>query len=275
MLISIGIWVIYFGWGIRLWVQCPPLLSEQDFAKPELQYCYTTTLGRRWSVVLGALFLFASLLWLLTMAISEFFWRELLVNWLGDVGYFKIGLMSTVVVIILATLRVPLVKRFATEVAIFFQRCQFFPILPSPKEETLISQLSKLPIDVLPPEIAAMLAQDTQDLEGDHIQSVYDDYRRLEVLYLELQQLAKRHQGIIRRFYFGGEWELIKNQFAVIDRQMHNNNSDADFALARKIQTCLYFCYNLLTRVIVETSANAQESRELFRHYGFKVDVSD
>lgn len=274
MIIEILIWLIFFIWARWLWHHCPPIITAEDFENPEFQYCYTTTPTRQLGVYVGACILFATLLWLNAFAIGELLWREVFLPFAAEYSWVRALVLFVVVGALLALLRLPIVRRLAVDVCVFFQRYQFFPMLPSPKEEHLISQLSNLPIGVLPPDIVASLDQKTE-FSDEHLKGLYEQYQRLEVVIVELKQLAKKKPKVIGRFYFGGEWELIQNQFSVIERQMHSNTSDVDKALVSKIRSCLYLAYSLLTRVIMETSNSTSESREKFRYFGFKVDMPD
>lgn len=275
MWVSVALMVVYLIWALRIWRLAPPLISEKELASEEFRYCYTTTPARRLWVTVGSCVLFAFILWLVSYAITYLIWREMFARFFEFDSPIYYAVLLVVVVLIVALGQLPKFRRFLNEVCLFFQRCQFFPMLPSPKEENLIGQIANLPVGTLPKEIQDVLSNDPELEQSFHIQSVYDQYRRLEVLYLELQALAKKRHGVLRRFYFGREWELIHNQFKVIDRQMHSNNSDADDVLAKKIQTCMYYCYGLLTRVIMETTTSVEESKALFQYYGFNVNVSD
>ena len=272
---SIAVISGYFVWALMIWRFAPPLISEKELESEEFRYCYTTTPLRCFLVMVGSCILFALCMGLITYAIAYLIWLKLLVSLFANQSPFYFLLLLAVAVAILAICHLPKCKRFLIEVCVFFQRCQFFPMLPSPKEENLIEQLAKMPVGVLPKEIEDALQKTPGAMDDAHLRGVYDQYRRLEVLYQGLRTLAKHRSGIIRRFYFGSEWELIDNQFRAIDRQMNSNNSDADEALAKKIHTCLYYCYGLLTRVIMETSTSAEESKALFQYYGFDVNVSD
>ena len=265
----------FFAWALAIWHAAPPLISDKELESEEFRYCYATTPLRRLLVMLGSCLLFALIMWLLAYAITYLIWLELLARLFENKNPWYYLVVVLAVIGLVAISHLPKLKRFLLEVCGFFQRCQFFPMLPSPKEENLMGQIAKLPVGKLPREIEQALNTDPETLTEFRIKRVYDQYRRLEVLYQELRALAKKRKGIVRRFYFGSEWDLIDSQFKAIDRQMHSNNSDADEALAKKIHTCQYYCYGLLTRVIMETTTSAEESREMFHYYGFDVHLSE
>jgi hypothetical protein len=275
MWMSMVLLAAYFVWALRIWRLAPPIISEQELASEEFCYCYTTTPLRRLVIMFGSCALFAFVLWLVSFAINYLIWSEVFARFLPSDSAIRYVVLIGVVVLIAALGQLPISRRLLTEVCVFFQRCQFFPMLPSLKEESLIGQIANLPVGILPKEIQDALSKDPALSKDIHVQGIYEQYRRLEVLYRELQALAKQRRGVIRRFYFGREWEMIRNQFKAIDRQMHSNSTDADAALAQKIHTCLYYCYGLLTRVIMETTASVEESRALFQYYGFDVNVAD
>ncbi len=265
-------------WAMLIWRSAPPLMTEDELASEDFCYTYTTTPLRRFVVMLSACISFAFVMWLLSYAITYLIWRELLSGFFAASSKLHFVVLAIVVAGLIGLVRLPGVKRFIMDVCVFFQRCQFFPMLPSPKEENLMEQIANLPLGVLPKEIESVLNKEhldrPQDLKNKaHLKTLYDDYYKLEVLQKELQQLSKARSGLIRRFYFGSEWELIQNQFRVIDKQMNANNDDLDQTLAKKIRTCLYYSYGLLTRVIMETSNNTEESKALFQYYGFDVSM--
>ncbi len=265
----------YFVWALAIWRAAPPLISEKELESEEFRYCYTTTPLRCFLVMVGSCLLFSLVMWLLSYAITFLIWLELLASLFEEKTPWYYILLVFVVIGLLAISHLPKIKRFLIEVCVFFQRCQFFPMLPSPKEENLMGQIAKLPVGTLPKEVQDAIKSESATPKDFRIKTVYDQYQRLEVLYQELRTLAKKRKGIIRRFYFGSEWDLIDGQFKAIERQMHSNNSDADEALAKKIHTCQYYCYGLLTRVIMETTTSAEESKALFQYYGFDVNVSE
>jgi len=275
MWVSLILIVGFFFWALILWRAAPPIITERELESEEFRYCYTTTPLRCTLVTVGSCLLYAVIMWLVSYAITYLIWMEWL-NGFGETsGFFYYLVLLAVVFALIAISHLPKIKRFFFEVCVFFQRCQFFPMLPSPKEERLMGQIAGLPVGTLPKEIEDALNKNPESLREFHIKSVSEQYFRLEVLYRELQALAKQRTGFLRRFYFGSDWELIDNQFKAIDRQMHSNNSDADEVLAKKIHTCLYYCYGLLTRVIMETTTSVEESRALFQYYGFDVKVGD
>lgn len=269
--------IIAFGfWASFLWRSAPPIMTEAEMESEEFCYSYTTTPQRRFVVMFGACLSFALFMWLISYAITYFIWQELLSSFFSNEILVRYIFLAIVVVALFFFVRLPGVSRFIMTVCVFFQRCQFFPMLPSPREEKLMEQIAELPLGVLPKEVEEVLSKkhegQTQNLKDkSDLKKVYDDYYRLEVIVQELSVMAKKRSGFVKRFYFGSEWELIQNLFKVIDRQMNSNTDDLDDDLISKLRMCLFYSYGLLTRVIIETSNSNEESKALFQHYGFDV----
>ncbi|WP_460241077.1 hypothetical protein [Aurantivibrio infirmus] len=273
MLISISIVLVFYMWALVIWRTTPPLISDAELESEDFRYTYTTTPMRRLIVMLGSCTLFSLTMWLVTFALGYFIWEEIFSVLTNNHRIAKTIVFLSVTGIVLLLMRLPKPRRFLTEICFFFQRCQFFPMLPSPQEESLIEQISKLPIGIVPDEIRQALSKDAPQDVDLKTGVLWEDYEKLEIIHKELKLVASTHRGFVKRFYFGREWELIDNQFKVIDKKMHDNTSDVDDALAKKIHTCLYYSYGLLTRVIMETSASQEESKDLFKRFGFDVRV--
>ncbi len=272
MLTLTVIFAIYMGLAFWVWRSTPPLVTPFHLQNEEFCYCYTTTQFRRATVFLGSCTLFASGLTLITFSVGYALWEELLHYWMHEV--FLYLLYGGLVILAVQIVRLPKVMQFLLEACGFFQRYQFFPTLPSKAESDLIEKLAQAPLENIPEEIRVLLDQDAEPVlvgDTDLAREACAQYCKLEVIYTELSLLAKTKRTVVRRFYFGQDWDIIVSLYREIDRKMHSNNSDMDANLAHKIQLCLYYCYGLLTRVIVETSLNAEDSKAWFKRFGFEV----
>lgn len=272
MMIGITLIVLFLGWAIYLWHTAPPLISEAELESDEFGYCYTATPLRRLTVMLCSLAAFTLLYWVITYAMAYLIWFEVLGSLVNQnpVAKFIFFLLAAAAAIYISHLPVP--KRLILDVCQFFQRHQFFPVLPSRKEGRLMDQIARLPLNRVPEEIRQLLHKDPTHDDPD-AQGIYRAYFKLEIIHQELEELAKKRRGITRHLYFGQEWELIQSQFHFIDRAINANHSNLDETLVRKIHLCLYYSYGLLTRVIMETCSGNEESTRLFQHYGFQVEV--
>lgn len=273
MWISMALLFIFSFWAIILWRSSPPLISESELESDEFGYCYTTTPQRRLTVMLTSCAVFTLLFWIVTYAIGYLVWNELVGSLVNGHQLIKLFLFLFIAGAVVAISQLPKPKQFLMDVCVFFQRHQFFPVLPSRKEGKLMDQIARLPMDNVPEEIQRVLGEDPMLFNNEQMKVIYKDYHKLEVIHMELEQLAKKHRGIIRRIYFGTEWELIESQFQFIDRQMHSNTTDVDGELVKKIRLCLYYSYGLFTRVIMETSSTPEESAARFKQFGFSVEV--
>ncbi|GAB1262852.1 hypothetical protein [Aurantivibrio plasticivorans] len=266
--------LVYLVWAAWIWRTAPPVVSEEETQKESFRYYYTTTPVRRFVVMNGSCLLFAILFWVITYSVADVIWRKVFLRFFSDDGAIHIFLVMLIAIAVISLMRLPKFKQLTYDVCCFFQRLQYFPMLPSIREESLIEQLSSLPMGVVPKEIEERLLVNPIEVDSHYETEMVNEFRRLEVIYKELEQLAATHKGIVKRFYFGSDWELIQNKFNGIQRLMHSDNIAVSKSLGRKIHGCLYLCYSLLTRVIIETSDSPEESKALFKQYGFDVDVT-
>lgn len=273
MLSGCLLFVLFLIWACVIWHSTPELLSESERESDEFRYRYASTPVRRWLVAFGSCLLFAAIFSFITYSIAFLLWSSFLFSWAGPDHFGKFVFFLLIAALVMALTRVPKLRQFIIEACLFFQRYQFFPPLPSRREEDLMQQLERLPPGTLPADVEDILAAGTE-LEDMRDRGRYEIYGKLESVHGELEKIALQHnKGVVKMFYFGEEWELIDNQYKAIEKQMHCNVGEVDEALVRKIGICLYYAYGLLTRYIVETSATSQEVREKFRSMGFDVVV--
>lgn len=272
MLSGIVLFVVFFIWACVIWHSTPELLTEQERESDEFRYRYVTTPWRRWLVAIGSCLFFAAIFSFITYAVAFLLWSSFLFAWAGPDHPTKLLVFLAVAAVVMALTRVPKIGQFLIETCLFFQRYQFFPPLPSRREENLLKQLERLPAGTLPTDVEAVLAGEGE-LGASQRSELYETHAKLEKVHAELEKIAKHHKGVVKLLYFGEEWELIDNQFRAIERQMHSNAGEADEDLMRKTCICLYYAYGLLTRFIVETSTTSYEVRDKFRSLGFDVAV--
>ncbi|MEX1032615.1 MAG: hypothetical protein WDZ30_04595 [Cellvibrionaceae bacterium] len=272
MLIGFLLFTVFFVRAWIIWNSTPELLSESERESDDIRYRYATTLLRSGLVKLGSCLLFAAIFSFVTYSVAFLLWSSFLFAWAEGSTLVKSGLfaLAAAVTLVLTYLSKP--GRFFTEACLFFQRYQFFPPLPSHKEEDLMQQLERLPVGTLPIDVQNVLCAGAEPADL-HRRELYDTFRKLVWVHGHLARIARQHKGVVKMFYFGREWELINNQFQVIEQQMHSNTSEADSILMQRTSNCLYYAYGLLTRYIMETSGNSREVKEKFRDFGFEVEV--
>lgn len=271
MLIGVLLFALFFIWACIIWRSTPTLLTESERESAEVRYRYATTPLRRWTVMIGSCLLFAAVFSFITYSVAFLLWSSFLFAWVDTDGAVKLVFFLAMAAVVVAITRIPKLRQFLVESCLFFQRYQFFPPLPSRREESLMQQLERLPAGTVPSEVETVLAAGAEG--NEHRPDMYETFRKLGKVHAQLEKIARNHKGVVKRLYFGEEWELIDCQYKAIERQMHANTGQADKALMHQVCICLYYAYGLLTRYIVETSASSDEVRNKFKTYGFDLAV--
>jgi hypothetical protein len=272
MLSGFLLWIVFLIWACVIWRSTPPLLSESELASDEFRYRYATTPLRRWVIMTGSCVLFAAIFSFITYSLAFLIWSSFMFGWIDVDSHSGIKTLFFLVMAaaVIGATRIPKIRRFLMETCLFFKRYQFFPPLPSRKEEDLVEQLERLPAGTLPSDVEKVLAAGA-DGGGTLRHELYLTFGKLEKVHAQLADIAKRHRGVVKMFYFGGEWELIDNQYKAIEKQMHENASEVNDSLIQKTDTCLFYAYCLLTRYIMETSTSNADVKARFKAFGFDV----